>query len=109
MKFLEETYLYHLNRLDNRHSFSPLFYEIYLSMNAQTFMKGFVRIIPQIYVILIATKKLHSEISPFNGIFLITYAFVNFNKVITMQYYMWMWGALLILLPESSLTTNSGQ
>ena len=106
-KFIEETYLYHLNRLDNRHSFSPLFYEIYLSLSLQTAMKGFVRSIPQIYVIFLASRKLHSQISPFYAIFLITYGFVNFNKVITMQYYMWMWGSLLILLPESSITTNS--
>lgn len=107
--FIEQTYLYHLSRMDNRHSFSAFFYEIYLSLNTQTMMKSFVRSLPQIYVIFIATRKLHVQISPFYAIFIITYAFVNFNKVITMQYYMWLWGALLILAPESSLMTNTNR
>ena len=39
-------------------------------------------------------------------IVIIMYAFVSFNKVITMQYYMWVIGALLLVLPESTLLTN---
>lgn len=78
-----------------------------MSLNAQTGMKNFVRNLPQIYVIYICSKKLHNHISPYHAVFLMTYAFVNFNKVITMQYYMWMWGSLIILLPESTLMTNS--
>lgn len=56
-----------------------------------------------------ASKEVHRRISPYYGIFLVSYAFVNFNKVITMQYYMWIWGALLLLLPESSIMTNSNR
>jgi hypothetical protein len=37
--------------------------------------------------------------------FLITFGFVEFNKVITLQYYMWVWGALLLVLPESRIMT----
>lgn len=100
--FLEETYLYHLTRLDNRHSFSPIFYEIYLSLNTQSVMRSMA----QLCVIVAVTKRVHKSMSPYYCHFVITYAFVSFNKVITMQYYMWIFGALLLVLPESSLMTN---
>lgn len=103
--FVEETYLYHLTRLDNRHSFSPFFYDIYLSLNSSNSLRS----LAQFAIIYSASREVHNRISPYYGIFLITYAFVNFNKVITMQYYMWIWGALLLLLPESSLMTNTNR
>ena len=103
--FIEQTYLYHLKRLDNRHSFSPIFYEIYLTFNSQSF----IRSLAQFLMIFTLTRRIHKSISPAYGLFLITYAFIAFNKVITMQYYMWVWGALLVLLPESNLLTNSNR
>ena len=101
--FLHQTYLYHLTRLDNRHSFSPIFYEIYLNMNSQSFLRSMA----QFCVIFAISRKIYNKISFYYAHFLITYAFVSFNKVITMQYYMWIFGSLLLVLPESTLTTNS--
>lgn len=103
--FIEQTYLYHLRRLDNRHSFSPVFYDIYLSMNSQSFLRS----LAQICVLFTATRRVHSSLSPAASIFIATYAFVSFNKVITLQYYMWVWGALLFLLPESTLLNNASR
>lgn len=37
--------------------------------------------------------------------FLITFGFVQFNTVITLQYYMWVIGAMLLVLPESRILT----
>lgn len=37
--------------------------------------------------------------------FLITFGFVTFNKVITMQYYMWLIGAIFLVLPETKIVT----
>lgn len=97
--------MYHLSRLDNRHSFSPIFYEIYLSLNTQSVMRS----VAQLCVVVAATKRTHKSISPYYAHFVMTYAFVSFNKVITMQYYMWIFGALLLVLPESTLMTNSNR
>jgi len=34
-----------------------------------------------------------------------TFAFVEFNTVITLQYYEWVWGSLFLVLPESRILT----
>ena len=101
-KFIEETYLFHSSRLDNRHSFSPFFYEIYLNFNNDvgSASRSLIRIIPSIYIILSSLKFLKGY-SAFYLHFLAVYAFVSFNKVITLQYYMWIFGALILCLPES--------
>ncbi len=101
-KFIEETFLYHLTRLDNRHSFSPYFYEIYLNYSAEMggFSRASIRLIPTFYIIVTSLRFLKGY-SIFFLHFLATYAFVSFNKVITLQYYMWILGALILVLPES--------
>ncbi len=100
-KFLQQTYLYHLGRRDNRHSFSPFFYEIYLNLDNQTLVRSLMRILPQFYILGVITQKTY--LSAFNKVFLLTYCFVAFNRVITMQYYMWVLGALILVLPESDI------
>lgn len=68
-----------------------------------------MRSIAQLCIIVVVSKRLHKSISPYYAHFIITYAFVSFNKVITMQYYMWVFAALMLVLPESSLMTNSNR
>lgn len=66
-----------------------------------------MRSVPQIIAIFAISQRVHKSVSPYYAHFLVTFVFVCFNKVITMQYYMWVFGALILLLPESSLYTNS--
>lgn len=64
-------------------------------MNNQSAMRS----MPQLVAIIAVTRKLHQSLSVYYAHFIITYAFVSFNKVITMQYYMWIFGSLLLVLP----------
>ena len=99
--FLNETYLFHLTRKDNRHSFSPFFYDIYLSY----FDIKPLRNLPSLLFIFVMTNQMSRKLSMFYLHFLITFGFVEFNTVITLQYYQWVFGALLLVLPESRILT----
>jgi len=105
-QFIEETYLYHLFRKDNRHSFSPLFYEIYLNLDSDSISRSFMRVIPSLFILVTLSFRFVKNYSPFYLHFLVTFGFVTFNKVITLQYYMWIFGSLILVLPESLILTK---
>ncbi|WVN86765.1 uncharacterized protein L203_101937 [Cryptococcus depauperatus CBS 7841] len=101
--FLEQTYLYHLTRLDHRHNFSPYFYPIYLSLFSvpsalpmwllSVLRHPLTSFLPQLSLIcLVAFSSIPFELA----IFLQTALFVVFNKVCTSQYFTW----FLPLLPS---------
>ncbi len=99
--FLEETYLYHAGRLDNRHSFSAYFYEIYLNsaLDVPHQAKILIRKLPLVYLLTTLSFKYSLKNSMFYLHFLLTFGFVVFNSVITLQYYQWIGTALLLVLP----------
>jgi phosphatidylinositol glycan class M len=101
--FIHESYLYHFTRKDNRHSFSPFFYDIYLNFAESKPL----RCLPALVFIFVMTHTMSRKYSIFYLQFLITFAFVEFNTVITLQYYEWVFGALLLVLPESRIITFS--
>lgn|SRR5579883_2362391 len=87
-EFLEEGYLYHIVRKDNRHNFSVYFYYMYLTSldsSQDLFSKliGFLAFIPQILILVAFTHKFYKDIAM--CMFLQTITFVAFNKVCTVQ------------------------
>ncbi len=95
--FLEESYLYHLHRLDHRHNFSPYFYLVYLtypsadSIPATTWWQQLLRspltsFVPQMSLALgtgfLFGRRKENLVFAW---FVQTFVFVVFNKVCTSQ------------------------
>jgi len=90
-EFLYESYLYHVVRSDNRHNFSVYFYYLYLGgsmMEKNSSIVSLLAFLPQFIALLALSwnttrKNFHSTI------FSQTFLFVMFNKVCTVQYFVW--------------------
>jgi len=104
--FLYETYLYHIIRKDHRHNFSVYFYQLYLTSenSDQIFGEylGIIAFIPQLLLILAFTHKFSKDL--IFSMFLQTFTFVAFNKVCTVQYFIWYFSILPLIIHDSSLT-----
>lgn len=89
MEYVQEAFLYHLERKDHRHNFSPYFYLFYTEavMKLPPFLEMAV-FIPQVLFFIAAGIKFGRKDLPF-ACFIITFVFVTFNKVITSQYFLW--------------------
>lgn len=94
VEFLNHAYLYHVTRKDIRHNFSIYFYMLYT--NSQWWL-GLVCFLTQLIVIVCLSINLHKDIIFSN--FMITYAFVTFNKICTSQYFLWYLTFLPFLVP----------
>ncbi|KAI8989678.1 glycosyltransferase family 50 protein [Trametes punicea] len=116
--FLEESYLYHLTRLDHRHNFSPYFYLVYLTYPSASsppehiLWKRLLRspltsFVPQMTLAL-GTGLLFGrrrEDLVFSW-FVQTFVFVIFNKVCTSQYFLWYTLFLPLLVPRLSMSSR---
>eukprot|EP00211_Chloroparvula_japonica_P002750 CAMPEP_0119128306 /NCGR_PEP_ID=MMETSP1310-20130426/6518_1 /TAXON_ID=464262 /ORGANISM="Genus nov. species nov., Strain RCC2339" /LENGTH=443 /DNA_ID=CAMNT_0007118637 /DNA_START=241 /DNA_END=1575 /DNA_ORIENTATION=- len=115
--FLEHTYLYHFTRIDHRHNFSVYFYTLYLSGKSRS--TGLVAFLPQVALLLSCTLSFVSvrlTIPRYHRkdvimarhlvfcLFCLTFMFVIFNKVCTVQYFVWYLVFLPIIAP--SLATS---
>ncbi|KYR02827.1 glycosyltransferase [Tieghemostelium lacteum] len=114
--FLYETYLYHVIRADNRHNFSVYFYQIYLNTPVIESVKDLVTsgdginnlvialasFLPQVLLLLVVTLVYYNDLE--FCLFLETIVFVAFNKVCTVQYFIWYFSILPLVIPSSSLT-----
>ncbi|EGN93290.1 glycosyltransferase family 50 protein [Serpula lacrymans var. lacrymans S7.3] len=115
--FLHEAYLYHLDRLDHRHNFSPYFYLIYLTYPSHfppshstelavplihhVLRSPLTSLVPQL-ILSLGTGLLFGRQArhlPFT-FFVQTTVFVLFNRVCTSQYFLWYITFLPLLFPR---------
>ncbi|KAI9057906.1 glycosyltransferase family 50 protein [Trametes sanguinea] len=116
--FLEESYLYHLTRLDHRHNFSPYFYLVYLTYPSDTstpepvLWKRLLRspltsFVPQMALSLgtglLFGRRREDLVFAW---FVQTFVFVVFNKVCTSQYFLWYTLFLPLLVPRLAMSTR---
>ncbi|KAH0827050.1 glycosyltransferase family 50 protein [Lanmaoa asiatica] len=113
--FLYEAYLYHADRLDHRHNFSPYFYLTYLtypgqsgslddhtlSLTRRLLRSPLTSLVPQLWLSLGTGVLLgrRTQDLPFAW-FVQTFAFVLFNRVCTSQYFLWYTLFLPLLAPR---------
>ncbi|WPK24051.1 hypothetical protein PUMCH_001306 [Australozyma saopauloensis] len=122
-EFLEHSYFYHLTRIDHRHNFSLYNVMLYyasawphlssdllslldllfngIAQNIEKFAFG-----PQLFISAVIIPLTLAQSNLLACLFIQTFAFVTFNKVITSQYFIW----FLIFLPHylgtSTLTSK---
>lgn len=105
--FLQETYLYHLTRQDVRHNFSPYFYLVYLhgELDSATLV-ALASFLPQLFIVLVISWRYRSRADLSLGLFVLTFGFVTFNKVVTSQYFLWYLSLLPLCLPELNFSNT---
>eukprot|EP00095_Tigriopus_kingsejongensis_P009002 snap_masked-scaffold1256_size52432-processed-gene-0.4 protein:Tk09002 transcript:snap_masked-scaffold1256_size52432-processed-gene-0.4-mRNA-1 annotation:"gpi mannosyltransferase 1" len=94
-EYATEAWLYHLERKDIRHNFSPYFYLLYLTHDVDDAGLGWLTFLPQLVVCGATTWAWARRADLHFGLFALTAVFVAFNKVCTSQYFLW----YLALLP----------
>lgn len=92
-RYLDEALLYHFHREDHRHNFSPYWLLMYLNQGAKAinhgtdYSAGLFAFIPQMTVLLYVAWKLRKNIA--HACCVQTVIFIAFNKVCTVQYFVW--------------------
>lgn len=101
-EFLYETYLYHVARSDPRHNFSVHFYALYLRgvAGAVGGALALAPFVPQAALVLVLSWFYCRGARLYFGLFALTVVFVLFNKVCTVQYFVWYFSLLPLALPQ---------
>ena len=107
IEFIEQTYAYHFSRVDIRHNYSIFFYPLYL-LTANSEYPGFCVWIPHLLLFPVISLGIfkdsqHPECLLFR-VFLLSFLFVTFNKVITAQYFLWWIAPLTLVIPYCHLS-----
>eukprot|EP01134_Creolimax_fragrantissima_P000287 CFRG0287T1 len=103
--YLDEAWIYHIRRTDNRHNFSVYFYPLYLTFGSPLAKAvGLLAFLPQVVLTLLIGATVFRDLPL--AMFLQTFVFVMFNKVCTSQYFLW-YICLLPLVMHPKATTLS--
>lgn len=99
-QFLWETYLYHGTRTDHRHNLSVYWYYLSLAFDfPKSTARSLISFLPQIFCLFaVAIKYCKKDI--IFCCYLMTCIFVAFNKVYTMQYFIWWFVLLPFVVPK---------
>ncbi|KAF2355949.1 Mannosyltransferase DXD [Trinorchestia longiramus] len=87
--YVQESFLYHLSRVDRRHNFSIYFYLLYLTVDQPIPGLGLVTFVPQMALVAMYGCAYATQDHLIVAMFAQTFAFVTFNKVVTSQYFVW--------------------
>ncbi|KAI3648701.1 hypothetical protein MP228_006555 [Amoeboaphelidium protococcarum] len=99
MEFLHNAYLYHIGRQDHRHNFSIYNTLMYMQVTAANHIttirySSILTFLPQVALLLVISWR-YAARDLIMAVFLCTFVFVSFNKVITSQYFIW----FLVFIP----------
>eukprot|EP00796_Vickermania_ingenoplastis_P005950 gene5950-4259_t len=92
-QYIDEAFLYHMRREDHRHNFSPYWLLMYLNMGRRAlgtgvdYSAGLFAFIPQFIVLFFTAWKLRRNVP--HACCVMTVLFIAFNKVCTVQYFVW--------------------
>lgn len=101
-EYLNESFLYHVSRVDTRHNFSVFFYLLYLTVDQPIPGLSIVTFAPQMILVAIYGCAYGDKKHVIVAMFAQTFAFVTFNKVVTSQYFIW----YLVFLPLLANSLN---
>jgi len=96
--FIYETYLYHLVRADTRHNLSVYFYQLYVGSSVPGAGAAVLAFLPQAGILAVTSLALYRHLHL--CVFVQTFAFVMFNKVCTVQYFVWYFAMLPLVTPH---------
>jgi phosphatidylinositol glycan class M len=101
-EFVREAALYHLKRTDTRHNLSPYFYALYILPAGSSMQRvlSALAFVPQAILLSAITARFGRDL-PF-CLSVLTIIFVSFNKVCTVQYFVWYLSLLPLIAPSSA-------
>ncbi|CAM40346.1 putative mannosyltransferase [Leishmania braziliensis MHOM/BR/75/M2904] len=109
-QYLDEAFIYHIHREDHRHNFSPYWLLMYLNMGRRDlgvgvdYSAGLFAFLPQFAVLCYASWKLRKNIA--HACCVETILFVAFNKVCTVQYFVWFLPFLAFVFCDPARSTG---